>query len=99
MSLIYLALGILTGCIGTRIWQAMAQCKLRFSWYHWMSLALWYPSVLGLVAFIVTSLEEREPQAAGMALLIFGGALLILSLLTYRIVFKPRIFIVQSPEV
>ncbi|MCG8563706.1 MAG: hypothetical protein MI747_01340 [Desulfobacterales bacterium] len=89
MALIYLVFGIFSGVVCARVHQSMKSGKIRFAWFHWVALGIWYPSVVGLIAFIVTSIEESEPQAAGMALLIFGGVLLALTLGGYRLLFKP----------
>ena len=90
MGLIYLVFGILTGVVAANVHRIMKDGQIRFAWFHWVVLAVWYPSVVGLIAFIGTSIEECEPQAAGMALLIFGGTLLALSLGAWRLLFKNK---------
>jgi tryptophan-rich sensory protein len=55
-----------------------------------MSGSKWILSVISVIwgaftiAWIVSSLGEGEPQAAGMGLLIFGAILIVLILLTIR---------------
>lgn len=56
-----------------------------------MSIAKWVVAAISVLwggftlAWIVSSLDEAEPQAAGMGLLIFGVILLCLILLTIKL--------------
>lgn len=43
------------------------------------------------MSFVGTSFDEGEPQAGGMALLIFGGSFLVVSVLLYRFVFTRQL--------
>lgn len=83
--------GILTGIGGLKLYQGHKAGKVNFKAYQWLVLAVWYLLGLFVVGFIGTSLAEGEPQAAGMATLIFGGVFLVLSILAYRfVIFRTR---------
>ncbi|AFL98537.1 MULTISPECIES: hypothetical protein [Desulfitobacterium] len=83
-------IGILTGIGSLALYQNIKAGKLSVKAYQWVIIAIWYLSGLFVLGFIGTSLAEGEPQAAGMATLIFGGLFLIFSILVYRFVFyKP----------
>jgi hypothetical protein len=87
MSLLMWLVGVLTGIGGLLLYQKIKAGKLIFKAYQWVVLAIWYLAGIFVIGFIGTSLAEGEPQAAGMATLIFGGLFLVLSILVYRFVF------------
>lgn len=92
MELVFLIIGIATGLLLGKLIDNIKAGKVALSWYHWVIGICWYAGVALLVSFIGTSIEEQEPQAAGMAILLFGGALLVVTLLVYRTLYRPRIF-------
>lgn len=84
-------IGALSGAAGVKIYGLLQEGRLHCDWYHYLIGLGWYFSGLFVVGFVGVSLAEGEPQAAGMALLIFGGAFLVVSVLLYRFLFAPRV--------
>lgn len=90
-SLLVWIVGILTGMAVLKIYQGMKDNKLVLKWYHWLIGVLWYAMGLFIMLFITTSFYEKEPQAAGMAILIFGGVFLVITILLYRFVYGKKV--------
>ncbi len=90
MAILIWLVGLITG-FGLALLIGMAQSgKVNFKWFHWAIMAVWYLGLLFVIGFVATSFDEGEPQAAGMATLIFGGVYLIISVLLYRFAYlKP----------
>lgn len=85
--LIWLA-GLLTGIGGYKIYEFIKAKKLNLKWFHWVIGIIWYFMGIFIIAFIGTSMLEKQPQAAAMATLIFGGTFLIITVLLYRFVYR-----------
>ena len=79
-------LGILTGAGGFFLVNAIVSGKVKFKIWQYIVIGAWYFLMLLTAGFINTSVGEGEPRAAGMALLIFGGILLVLAVVLYRFV-------------
>lgn len=90
MQLVMWIVGVLTGLAVFKIAMLFKEKKLNYAWYHWLILALLYLGGVFVVAFVGTSFAEGEPQAAGMSILIFGGAFIVVALLLYRFLFARR---------
>ena len=84
--MVWYILGILTGVCGMFLFNALKNGKVNFKAWHYAVIAAWYLLMLLTAGFINTSVGEGEPRAAGMALLIFGGILLVLAVVLYRFV-------------
>ena len=91
MSLAYLIFGIMTGVVASRLHLYLKERQIRLPWFYWVLGGFWYLMCVGVLGFVVTSFQEREPQAASMAILLFGGGLLVLSFLGYRFGLRPRL--------
>jgi len=90
MTFLIWLVGVLSGIGGLKLYEGHKAGKLNFKAYQWLVLAGWYLLGVFVIGFIGTSMAEGEPQAAGMATLIFGGVFLVLSILVYRLViFRP----------
>jgi hypothetical protein len=96
MALVFLLIGIATGFALAKVLTRINEGSLSLNWYHWLIGFGLYAGFAMLVAFIGVSIGEQEPQAAGMAILLFGGALLVVTLLTYRLLYRPQIFPVNE---
>lgn len=90
MQLVMWLVGLLTGIAALKIYSLLTANKLQCKWYHWVIGVLWYLIGIFVVGFVGTSFAEGEPQAAGMAILIFGGVFLVISVLLYRFVFAKQ---------
>jgi type VI protein secretion system component VasK len=90
MQLVMWLVGLITGIIVFKIFQMLKNGIISFSWYHWIISLLWYLTGVFVIGFVGTSFAEGEPQAAGMATLIFGGLYLVITILLYRFVFTTK---------
>lgn len=90
MMLAVFIIGFLSGIGAYKMFELFKLKKLDWKWFHWAIAGAWYLMVLFVVLFVATSFQEGEPQAAGMATLIFGGTVLVISVLLYRLVFSKR---------
>jgi len=90
MWLVMWLAGVISGIAGVKIYGLLKEGKLQCRWYHWIIGALWYLLGIFIVGFVGTSFAEGESRAAGMAVLIFGGFFLVVSILLYRFVFSER---------
>ena len=84
-------IGILTGAAGLKLYQLEKSKALDLQPHQWLIIAIWYVVFVFLVAIVVECFLEGTPKAAGMVLLIFGGLLLIVTILLYRVVFCRKI--------
>ena len=91
MSFFFLLFGIASGICFSAVWRMVSEKRIFLSWYHWLITFFWYTGIVFVLAFVGTSIEEMEPQAAGMALLIFGGLYLVVSFPLYRFLFAKQI--------
>ncbi|MCG8473022.1 MAG: hypothetical protein MI742_14375 [Desulfobacterales bacterium] len=91
MSLAYLIFGLVAGVGVSRLQFFYKAQDIVLAWFHWVMLTVWFLLASGILGFVTTSFEEQEPQAASMAILIFGGGLLVLTFLGYRFGFKPTL--------
>ncbi len=91
MSFLMWLVGLLTGAAAVKLYNLKQEGRLRCDWYHYLIGIGWYLGGLFVVGFVGVSFAEGEPQAAGMALLIFGGLYLVVSILLYRFLYAPQI--------
>ncbi|MBO8168948.1 MAG: hypothetical protein H0Z35_07170 [Thermoanaerobacteraceae bacterium] len=91
MALLMWLVGLFTGIAGVKIYGWVKEGKLECQWYHWIIGVLWYLLGMFVIGFVGVSFAEGEPQAAGMAILIFGGVFLVVTVLLYRFVFAKQI--------
>lgn len=87
MLLAFWFIGILTGILGIKLYEQLKAKTLTWKWYHWVITGVWYLMLIFIAGFIATSFAEGEPRAAGMATLIFGGTVLVISVLLYRFLY------------
>ena len=92
MSVIYWIIGILTGLAGQQLCKRVKADTLGWKWYHWVIAFLWYISVIMVVSFIGQSFREGMPKAGGMSILIFGGILLVVTIVLLRLVYYKSFF-------
>jgi len=83
IGMVWLLFGVLSA-IGVFFLIKTDRIKLKV--WHWVCFAIWYLGLVFTVAFISSSFLEGEPRAAAMAALIFGGILVILAIVFYRLV-------------
>jgi len=88
MSLIFFCLGAVVVLIiwGISSWTKRNQIKL--AWPSWLGLLLTAFLALLAVAWFISCILERETQAAGLGLLIFGGLAFISFGLTRKKIIK-----------
>lgn len=86
-SILIWIVGLLTGMGIIKLYQGLKSKRLITKWYHWLVGVIWYLIGIFIILFVSTSFYENEPQAAGMAILIFGGVFIVISILLYRFVF------------
>ena len=83
MGLMWFSVGLITGL------SVFAAAKLheRFNldWRGWTGLALGEFLILFCIAWSTASIFEGVPRAASMGLLMFGGAGLVVLVLTWRL--------------
>ena len=91
MQLVMWFVGLLTGLGAYKVYDLIKENKLHCKWYHWIIGIFWYLMGVFVIGFVGTSFAEGEPRAAGMAILIFGGFFLVVSVLLYRFVLVKRI--------
>ena len=84
--MVWYILGILTGVSGMLLVNAIKNGKIKLKVWQYICIGAWYLLMLLTAGFVNTSIGEGEPRAAGMALLIFGGILLVLAVVLYRFV-------------
>ena len=90
MSLAVFIIGFLTGIGALKVFELFKLKKLDWKWFHWAIAVAWYFMVLFVALFVAISFQEGQPQAAGMATLIFGGTALVISVLLYRFVYAKK---------
>lgn len=95
-EIVFVIYGLISGLLLAKLMELNKSKKICFSWYHWALSSGLFVSLFFLIAFILTSFDEGEPQAAGMAILIFGGALLVAALVIYRLLFAKQIFVTNN---
>jgi len=80
----------LIGAIGIgALWGMMAWGKkkrIKFSWFSWIGILLTLALSLFTTAWCLSSIGEKEYQAAGVGLLIFGTLSLVSMGLTRRVI-------------
>ncbi|WP_258359878.1 hypothetical protein [Moorella sulfitireducens (nom. illeg.)] len=91
MWFIFWLVGLLTGIAAVNVYKYIRAGCVQFKWFHWLLGIIWYLSGMFVIGFVTTSFAEGQPQAAGMATLIFGGIFLIVSVLLYRFVYPKRL--------
>jgi hypothetical protein len=84
MAIMWFAVGLITGLSVF----AAVELNRRYdlSWLGWSGLALGEFLILFCIAWTTASIFEGVPRAASMGLLMFGGAGLVVLLLTWRLV-------------
>jgi len=84
MEFIWLLIGIIgVGSLwGIMAWSRKKQAK--FSWFSWIGILLTLALSLFTIAWCLSSMWEKEVQAAGVGLLIFGTLSLVSMGLTRR---------------
>lgn len=90
MSLFHFILGVLIVILIWILHTWISKGKFKLNWLSWIGIVI--TSVLGLFTFAWTfsCILEGEIQAAGMGLIIFGGAALIAFGLTRRKILRDR---------
>ena len=73
MSLIFFCLGAVVVFIIWGITGWIKRNQIKFAWPSWLGLLLTAFLALFTVAWFISCILERETQAAGLGLLIFGG--------------------------
>lgn len=91
MWFIFWLVGLLTGMAAVKVYEFIRAGYIQFKWLHWFSGIIWYFAGIFVIGFVTTSFAEGQPQAAGMATLIFGGIFLVVSVLLYRFVYPKRL--------
>ena len=82
MQLTWFIVGLLTG-LSIFLYNELWRCY-RIKWLGWTGLAVGELAVLFCIAWSVASLLEGEPRAASMGLMLFGGAGLVILVVTWR---------------
>lgn len=84
MELVWFLLGIIAMAMiwGVRGW--VARNSFHFSAATWGGIATVIFLVLFTLAWVISSIEEGESQAAGMGLLLIGGSSLVVFALTRK---------------
>jgi len=86
IPILFLFVGILAGVLFIGLIKLSKQYSLN--WYSWVMASTGLVLILFTIAWSITSILEREPQAAGMGLIFFGMPGVILLLLTRRLIVK-----------
>lgn len=88
MELMWFALGaVAVGIVWSlQVWMTKKQPVL--SWGSWAGIVTEVFLVLFTLAWVISSIEEGENQAAGMGLLVIGGCSLVVFALTRKQVIK-----------
>ena len=86
-------MGLMWFCLGSllilTLWGLLTwngRREKKFSLLSWAVLLVTLFHSLFTIAWVVSSMIENEPQAAGMGLLIFGAISLVLVALTRRLI-------------
>lgn len=88
MSLITFGLGAIAVLILWGITGWIKRNQIKLSWPSWLGVILTALLALFTVAWLLSCIIERETQAAGMGLLIFGALALIAFGLTRKKIIK-----------
>lgn len=88
MSLITFCLGAMAVFILWGVSSWIKKNHIRLSWLSWMGVILTAFLAFFAVAWFLSCIIERETQAAGMGLLIFGGLAFIVFGLTRKIIIR-----------
>ena len=86
MGLMWFSVGLITGLsvfAGVLLHQ-----KFDIDWRGWIGLALGEFLILFCIAWSTASVFEGVPRAASMGLLMFGGAGLVVLVLTWRLLIQ-----------
>ena len=83
MGLMWFSVGLITGL--SVLVALELHKKFDIDWRGWIGLALGEFLVLFCIAWSTASVFEGVPRAASMGLLMFGGAGLIVLVLTWRL--------------
>lgn len=100
MAWLIFLLGVMTGFTAKYLWEIKTSQKIKFTWWQYLSMAVWVLWVgFGLI-FVVVSAGEYEPKAASLGALIFGGVA-ILALVAFRIMYlrQKQISVIGKNEV
>jgi tryptophan-rich sensory protein len=73
----WFVLGVLAGLLGRYLWDFKKAKGLRFKPLEWAGVLAWLAWVASGFIFVVISLGEHEPRAAGLGCLIFGVVALV----------------------
>ena len=86
MALMWLTVGLITGLsvlAGVELYK-----RYNINWLGWSGLVLGEFLILFCIAWSTASVFEGVPRAASMGLLMFGGAGLVVLVLTWRLLIQ-----------
>lgn len=73
MGVLWFLIGLVIGGLIFWLVTFVKERSIKLSGLQWLGVVAWGLWIIFCIAFIVTSIGEGEPRAAGIGALIFGG--------------------------